>query len=86
MTAREQIVQQALSLNPEDRAYVVDVLEESLGSGEFTSPAIAAAWSVEIERRVAAYDRGEVQAAEVHPSLERMRRHLREHRAKKVAR
>jgi hypothetical protein len=58
MANREQIVQEALSLAPEDRAFVADALEQSLSSGSFASPAIAEAWAHEIERRLAAYDRG----------------------------
>ena len=61
MTSREQILQDALALPPEDRAFVVDQLERSLEKGGFASPEIAAAWTQEIGQRVAAYDRGEIQ-------------------------
>jgi len=47
MANRDQIVEQALSLAPENRAYVADALEQSLSSGSFTSPDIAAAWAGE---------------------------------------
>ena len=60
MTLHEQIVEQALALTPEDRAYVADVLEQSLTSGEFTTLEIAAAWFSEIERRIEDYDRGQL--------------------------
>ena len=62
MTLREQILQDALALPPDDRAFVVDQLEQSLDKGGFASPEIAAAWAEEIGQRVAAYDRGEIQA------------------------
>ena len=49
-------------LSPEERLLLVDLLLESLHE-----PAIAeveGAWDVEIERRLAEYDRGEVQSIE----------------------
>jgi putative addiction module component (TIGR02574 family) len=47
-------------LPPEERERLVDELLESLN--EPASRELDAAWSVEIERRLAAYDRGEIQA------------------------
>jgi putative addiction module component (TIGR02574 family) len=44
----------------EERERLVDELLESLNEPAATEP--DAAWSAEIERRLAAYDRGEVQA------------------------
>ena len=79
MTNRDQIVEQALSLAPEDRGYVADALEQSLSSGGFASPDIADAWAEEIERRLAAYDRGEVKAIDG-TSLDRIRKQLAERR------
>jgi hypothetical protein len=84
MTDRNQILQRALSLPPEDRSFVVDGLEQSLTGGEFASAEIAAAWTAEIERRVVAYDRGDVPASEVDMSLVRMRDYLAEHRARRA--
>lgn len=53
----EQLEQQALSLNAEERAKLAEVVLESL-----TIPlaAVEDAWAHEIEQRVAAYDRGEM--------------------------
>ena len=45
MTPRDEIVQQAMALPPEDRAYVADMLEQSLSGGGFATPEIAAAWA-----------------------------------------
>ena len=84
MTNREQIAQQALALPPEDRTYVADVLEQSLTSGEFAAPVLAAEWAAEIDRRIAAYDRGETQAADVQTALERIRARLEKHRSRMV--
>jgi len=84
MTSREQILQDALALAPDDRAFVVDQLEQSLDKGGFASPEIAAAWAQEIGERVAAYERGEIHAEDADVVLPRMRRFLAEHRRQKV--
>jgi putative addiction module component (TIGR02574 family) len=84
MTMREQVLQQALALPLEDRVFVAERLEQSLHDGEFASPEIAAAWTAEIDRRIAAYERGEVQASDGDTSIERMRRYLSDHRARKA--
>jgi len=84
MTNRDQIVEQALTLTPEDRAYVADALEQSLSNGGFATPEIASAWAAEIERRIAAYDRGEIQAVGAETAIERIRQQLVEHRVRKV--
>jgi hypothetical protein len=84
MTIREQVLQDALALSPADRAFVADRLDESLGSSDFASPEIAAAWTAEITRRIQAYERGEILASDADVSIERMRKHLAEHRAPKA--
>ncbi|MCB1041570.1 MAG: addiction module protein [Acidobacteria bacterium] len=53
----KQIQAQALTLDAEDRAKLVDVMLQSLSEPR---PEISEAWSEEIERRVAAFDRGEI--------------------------
>jgi hypothetical protein len=40
---------QALTLSLKDRAYVADVIEQSLGDGEFATTELAAAWMAEIK-------------------------------------
>ena len=53
----KQIEEQARTLSPDDRAKLAQSILESL------RPPVAeieAAWATEIERRVAAYDRGEI--------------------------
>jgi len=59
MTLRDQIAEQALTLPPEDRAFLVDLLEESLKGEGFATSELAAEWVAEVKRRVEAYDRGE---------------------------
>jgi len=84
MTLRDQIASQALTLPPEDREYVADLLEGSLPEGEFSDPLIAEAWSREIDRRVSAYDRGETTAVEFDACLKHIRDALDAHRSAKA--
>lgn len=84
MTQREQVARQALALTPEDRAYVADVLENSLSSGDFADSDIAAEWAAEIDRRIEMFDRGDVQSSDGVSVLERIRERLAAHRARKV--
>ncbi len=81
MPVREVLLQEALLLPPGDRALLVDALEESLDHGEFATPEIAAAWSVEIDRRLAAYDRGETKAVTVDQAMNQLRQTLAESRS-----
>lgn len=53
----KQIEEQARALNPDDRAKLVESLLESL---HIPVSEIEAAWAKEIERRVDAFDRGEL--------------------------
>jgi len=85
MTYREEVLQQALSLPPADRAFVVAALEESLSAAESLLPADALDAAspdavsggellAELQRRSAAYKNGEMTArpaAEVIAGLHR---------------
>ncbi len=53
------LAERGRSLAPEDRSRLVELLLESLH--EAPTAEIDAAWSAEIVRRVAAYERGEVE-------------------------
>ena len=68
----EELVQRGLSLTPEDRARLAERLLDSIH--EPSSPGIEAAWSEEIERRVAAYRRGEVEVFEAEDVFAEARR------------
>jgi len=54
-----EVEEQARKLSPEERARLAETLLESLREAPFAE--IEAAWALEVEGRVAAYDRGEVQ-------------------------
>ena len=54
------LAERGRELSPDDRNRLVDLLLESLAVPPLTD--VEAAWEVEIERRLAAYDRDEVQA------------------------
>lgn len=76
MTLRDQIGEQALALPPEDRAFLADLLEESLATEGFATPELASEWLAEIKRRVAAYDRGESEALDLKAAMQSMREEL----------
>lgn len=61
----EELERQARSLSAEERARLAEMLLESLQDAPLAE--IEAAWDREIEERVAAYDRGELQT---HPAEE----------------
>jgi putative addiction module component (TIGR02574 family) len=54
-----ELAAQARSLAPEERSRLVELLLESLHEPPLAE--VEAAWALEIERRVAAYGRGEVE-------------------------
>ena len=56
----KELEQQARTLPPDERARLADALLESLRDAPLAD--IEAAWDREIEERVAAYDRGELEA------------------------
>ena len=85
MHSREHVLEQALALSRADQAYVADVLEQGLATGRFVSPEIAEVWSQEIDRRIAAYDRGETSAVDFDKSLDHLRQAISEHRGRRVA-
>lgn len=84
MTVRDHVAQQALSLPPEDRAYVADLLEESLHAQEFANQEIADEWSREIDRRIHAYKRGESVPVDADLAMQRMQDALDAHIASKA--
>lgn len=55
----KEIEQQVHTLSAEERARLAEVLLESLRESPLAD--IEAAWEQEIEQRIAAYDRGELQ-------------------------
>jgi len=85
MMNREQIAQEALSLPPEDRTFLADVLEQSLTRGDFVTDEIATEWTAEIDRRIAAYDRGELSGTDAREALARIRSRLAAHRTGRSA-
>jgi len=69
MTDRvEELAQQGRCLTPEERVRLLDLLLESLEARPADD--VEAAWAKEIERRVAAHDRGEGQLFDMDEVLE----------------
>lgn len=74
MSKRDLILQEALALDDADRAYVADILQQSVqGSSPFASPELAEAWCAEIDRRIEAAERGEGTALSKSEFIERLR-------------
>jgi putative addiction module component (TIGR02574 family) len=81
MALRDQIAEQALALPPEDRAFLADLLEESLATEGFATPELASEWVAEVKRRLAAYDRGESDALDLKAAMQSMREELQSRRS-----
>ena len=74
-TNRDEVLNAALALNADDRAIVANRLLDSLTeSGDVAR--LDPEWAREIERRIAAFDRGESQAI----GIDDVKRILRERR------
>jgi putative addiction module component (TIGR02574 family) len=67
-----ELVKRGRALAPEDRERLVDQLLESLN--EPAAAELNAAWEKEIERRLAEYDRGDVQAVDAEEVFTKARR------------
>lgn len=67
-----ELVKRGRALAPEDRERLVDQLLESLN--EAAAAELNAAWETEIERRLAEYDRGAVQAIDAAEVFAKARR------------
>lgn len=85
MPTRDEIVDEVLSLPPDDRIFVAHAIDQSLTKDGFATQEIAAAWMQEIERRLTAYDRGELQAVPSGVAIEKMRERLLNFRAAKAS-
>jgi putative addiction module component (TIGR02574 family) len=71
-----ELVERGKALAPQDRSRLVDLLLESLNESPLAE--VQAAWDEEAERRLAAYDRGEIQAMDGEEVLARARALARE--------
>ena len=67
-----ELAERGRALTPEERARLVDLLLVSLEDAG--TPEVAEAWDREIERRIAAYKGGEVQAYDLEEVLAEARR------------
>lgn len=70
----KQMEEQARALSPDDRAKLAQSILESLHA---PVAEIEAAWAAEIEKRVAAFDRGEMQSYPAEDVFAEARRLLR---------
>ena len=81
MSSRDEVARQALALSPEDRAFVADILESSLWDADQFDRDLAAKWTMELDRRIDAYDRGETTSMDIETAMRDLRRSLDERRA-----
>lgn len=77
MTNREQALERAFNLSSEDRRILIGRLQKSLDEGDLAADEVRAAWSIEIDRRLDAYDRGELPAVDAEVAMREMRRQCR---------
>lgn len=82
MTTREEVFKKALEPSPEDQEILRIPLDERLNTpeqaanGVFTTPELAAKWSAEIDRRIEAYQRGEMKAQDSDTVMQELRNYL----------
>ena len=80
MISREVVLQQALTLPPQDQAFVADMLERQLAERQSVSEALNVSWCEEVDRRIDAYQRGEMASLDVGDALEQLRHSIARHR------
>lgn len=77
MTTRELVTEQALSLSPDDRVYLLDRLEQSLIPDEMSNPAAVVegeALAIELKRRSDTYQSGATTACDAFEFMAELRR------------
>ena len=67
-----ELAERGKKLAPDERSRLVDMLLESLHEAPMAE--VEAAWDVEVEHRLAAYDRGEMQSVDGEEVLAKARR------------
>lgn len=78
MISKDEIVQHALALPAEDRAFLADQFEESLPQGSSVTPEYARRWTAEINRRIDAYRDNNTHATDAAMAMQNMRNQLAE--------
>jgi len=85
MTTRDDVLRQALLLSPDDQAFVADMLEHRIAEATMIPAAIAEQWAQEIDRRIDAYDRGQMASLDFQQSLQQLRQAVADQRSKRDA-
>ena len=80
MTTRDQLAELVLQLNVDDRAYLADLLEGSLQDDRLSPERLSEEWTREIDRRIDAYERGEMPSMSMEECLANVRASLDERR------
>lgn len=84
MTTRDQLAELALKLDVDDRAFLADLLAGSLQEDRMSVARLAQEWTDEIDRRIDAYERGEMPSMSIEEGLASVRAALGERRQSPV--
>lgn len=76
-TGLEKLAIEALRLTPAERATLAQLLLDSLDDGEEFDEDIDEAWAVEVDRRIAELDSGEVKGIPIAEALAQVRATLK---------
>ena len=76
MITESDVLKQAMELSAPQRCAIAERLLESLEPADAPQNELDDAWSVEIEKRAAAYDRGETQSLDGREAIDRIRRSI----------
>ena len=82
MSKKDQILAEALTLSQKQRAILADDLWFSLN--EMTRKEVDRAWSKELKRRWAKYERGEIEALPMEQVMQEARLRLRQRRRRRA--
>jgi len=91
MATREEILKQALELSLEDLEILRMQLDPTMivsansNEGTFATPELAAKWSAEIDRRITAYQRGEMKAQDSDTAMQELRNYLQDKNQRRQA-
>ena len=76
MLTESEVLKQAMELPASQRCAIAQRLLESLEPTDATQKEIEDAWGLEIEKRAAAYDRGEIQSIDGREAIDRIRQSI----------
>lgn len=85
MSTRDDVLRQALLLSADDQAFVADMLEHQIAQATTLPTEAAEQWAQEIDRRIVAFDRGQMASLSFQQSLHQLRQAVADQRSSKDA-